>query len=84
VQARNKYTILLVFAPVYGDTSTGPYPKRYAPADGPCRRTQIRRNPVYLFLAGTLSKKTACFHGYPGDNLVIRLKNTQKGLLDEN
>jgi hypothetical protein len=31
---------LLIFASAYGDTSTGTYPL-YAPADVPCRQTQI-------------------------------------------
>jgi hypothetical protein len=42
--------ILLVLAPVYGAPSLGTY-SEYAPADVPCRRTQIRRNRVEFFLA---------------------------------
>jgi hypothetical protein len=45
---KNNAPILLVFAPVYGVASTGTYNK-YAPADAPCRRTQIRRLLVELF-----------------------------------
>jgi hypothetical protein len=44
---------LLVPAPVSGVTPTGTYPK-YAPADVPCRRTQIRRNLAELFFSDSL------------------------------
>jgi hypothetical protein len=53
---KNNSPTLLVFAPVYGVTSTGTYPK-YAPADVPCRRTQIRRNLVELFFSTSLKKR---------------------------
>jgi hypothetical protein len=62
---------LFVFAPVYGVASTGTYPK-YAPADVPCRRTQIRRHPVELFFSAGLrkSKKNAFeIHYFPFANL---------------
>jgi hypothetical protein len=52
-QARNNPPTLLVFAPIFGLTSTGTYPEN-APADVPCGPTQIRRNPVKLFLACAL------------------------------
>jgi hypothetical protein len=51
----NNSTIMLVFAPVYGVASTGTYPK-YAPADAPCRRTQIRRLLEELFFSASLNK----------------------------
>jgi hypothetical protein len=50
---KNNSTILLVFATVYGVASTGTYPE-YAPADAPCRRTQIRRLLVELFFSASL------------------------------
>jgi hypothetical protein len=50
---KNISTILLVFATVYGVASTGTYPK-YAPANAPCRRTQIRRLLVELFFSASL------------------------------
>jgi hypothetical protein len=50
---KNNSSILLVFALVYGVTSTGTYPND-APADAPCRRTQIRRHPVKLFFFASL------------------------------
>jgi hypothetical protein len=43
VQEGNNSLTLLVFAPVYGVASTGT--SGYAPADMPCGRSQIRRNP---------------------------------------
>jgi hypothetical protein len=50
---KNNSSTLLVFAPVYGVASAGTYPK-YAPADAPCRRTQIQRNLVELFFSASL------------------------------
>jgi hypothetical protein len=52
---KNNSPILLVFAPVYGVASTGTYNK-YAPADAPCRRTQIRRHLVELFFSASLNE----------------------------
>jgi hypothetical protein len=52
---KNNSTIVLVFATVYGVASTGTYPK-YAPADAPCRRTQIRRHLMEFFFPASLRK----------------------------
>jgi hypothetical protein len=52
-QEKNNYTILLVLVPVYGVPSAGTDSK-YAPANAPCRRAQIRRNLVQLFFSCTL------------------------------
>jgi hypothetical protein len=50
---KNNSPILLVFATVFGVASTGTYNK-YALADAPCRRTQIRRHLVELFFPASL------------------------------
>jgi hypothetical protein len=58
---KNNSSTLLVFAPVCGVASTGTYPK-YAPADAPCRRTQIRRNLVELSFSASLNGWTDIYH----------------------
>jgi hypothetical protein len=50
---KNNSPILLVFASVYGVTSTGTY-NEYAPAEAPCRRKQIQRLLVDLFSSTSL------------------------------
>jgi PiT family inorganic phosphate transporter len=51
-------------------TFTGIYFK-FAPADGPCRRTQIQRNPVELFLACAPNDRKDCRLPVSGEYTIL-------------